>query len=222
MRSSDMKRAAPVTDAGPGGAVWPPAQPLRAATPPAWFAAAVADPATLLLDHANCEKKAASTALALMFTYADDPPLCQQLSRIAREELRHFEQVAQMMRRLGMPFRRLAPGRYAAGLRRAVAGREPERRVDVLLVAALIEARSCERFGGLVGGLPEPLTGFYRQLMAAEERHRTFYLQAAARHAGAHALDVAARLGALADLEAALATDPDRELRFHSGPPVQV
>jgi tRNA-(ms[2]io[6]A)-hydroxylase len=216
-----MKPAAPATDSGGAAGALPAPQVLGAATPGAWFDAAVADPATLLLDHANCEKKAASTALALMFTYADDLRLCQQLSRIAREELRHFEQVSQMMRRLGIPFRRLAPGRYAEGLRRAVAGREPERKLDLLLVGALIEARSCERFEGLVPGLDEPLSGFYRQLMASEARHRAFYIEAAARHAAAHGLDFAAHLGVLAALEAGLVTDPDPDLRFHSGPPAR-
>jgi tRNA-(ms[2]io[6]A)-hydroxylase len=196
-----------------------PPRPLAVATPAAWYEAAVADPRTLLLDHANCEKKAASTALALMFTYADDLPLCQRLSRIAREELRHYEQVAQMMHRLAIPFRRLPPGRYADGLRRAVASREPARKLDLLLVAALIEARSCERFAGLVTRLAEPLRGFYGQLMAAEVRHRGFYLDAAERHAASQGLDVTARLDALAALEAGLATAPDPELRFHSGVP---
>jgi len=206
-------------DGSPGAGPHTHAAPLRAATPAAWYEAAVADPATLLLDHANCEKKAASTALALMFTYADDTALCRQLSRIAREELRHFEQVAQLMQQLGVAFRRLAPGRYALSLRRAVAVHEPQRRLDLLLVAALIEARSCERFAGLVPRLVAPLAGFYARLMASEARHRGFYLGAARQHAVASGLDAEARLEVLAGLEAALATDADAELRFHSGPP---
>lgn len=214
-----MKHTVPTADRGYGTA--PPGvdPPLRAATPVAWYEAAVADAATLLLDHANCEKKAASTALALMFTYADDEVLCRQLSRIAREELRHFEQVAQLLRQLGIAFHRLAPGRYAASLRRAVAAREPQRRLDMLLVAALIEARSCERFAGLVPRLAQPLAGCYARLLASEARHCSFYLDAARQHAAARGLDADARLGVLATLEAALVTDTDPELRFHSGPP---
>lgn len=192
---------------------------LRAATPRAWFDAAVADWQTLLVDHASCEKKAASTALALMFTYADDAPLCRQLSRLAREELRHYEQVERLMLTLGVAHRRLAPSRYAERLRRVVAAREPERKLDLLLVCALIELRSCERFAGLAPRLAEPLGDFYRQLLASEARHGSLYVAAARRHAGLHGLDAGSRLHTLAVLEAELATAPDVDLRFHSGPP---
>jgi tRNA-(ms[2]io[6]A)-hydroxylase len=193
--------------------------PLAAPTPDAWFEAAVADLPTLLLDHANCEKKAASTALALMFAYADDATLCRQLSRLAREELRHFEQVERLLAESGVGHRRLAPSRYAESLRRVVAQREPHRKLDLLLVGALIELRSCERFTGLVPRLPPPLAAFYAQLLASEARHGSLYLGAARRHAAEHGLDADERLAALAELEAGLATAPDRELRFHSGPP---
>ncbi|MGE0583495.1 MAG: tRNA isopentenyl-2-thiomethyl-A-37 hydroxylase MiaE, partial [Steroidobacteraceae bacterium] len=157
-----------------------PGDVLRAVTPRAWFDAAASDWATLLVDHANCEKKAASTALALMFSYADDAPLCRQLSRLAREELRHYEQVERLMATLGVAHRRLAPSRYAERLRRAVAPREPGRKLDLLLVGALIELRSCERFAGLAPRLVEPLGSFYRQLLASEARHGSLYLAAAA------------------------------------------
>ena len=90
---------------------------LAAPTPPEWVDAACAHWRTLLIDHANCEKKAASSALALIFAYPEDADLVTALSRLAREELRHFEQVAQLMRRLEVPFERQRPGRYAAGLR---------------------------------------------------------------------------------------------------------
>src|SRR5580698_10201717 len=103
---------------------------LRAATPAAWVDAARAHRDILLIDHANCEKKAASTALALMFAYAEDLVLTDRMSRLAREELRHYEQVAKLIGRLGIEPRRLAPGRYAERLRRLVAKREPEREVD--------------------------------------------------------------------------------------------
>lgn len=204
--------AAAPDEPGPGGA-------LCAATPQSWFDAAAADWQTLLVDHANCEKKAASTALALMFTYADDAPLCRQLSRLAREELRHFEQVERLMATLGVAHRRLAPSRYAERLRRAVAAEEPKRKLDLLLVGGLIELRSCERFAGLAPRLAEPLGGFYRQLLSSEARHGALYLAAARQHAARHGLDVEARLASLATLEAGLATGADDELRFHSGPP---
>jgi tRNA-(ms[2]io[6]A)-hydroxylase len=197
-----------------------PGELLLAATPQAWFDAAVPRLHELLLDHANCEKKAASTALALMFAYADDFALTRQLSRLAREELRHFEQVQKQLESLELPFRRLGPSRYAEGLRSAVATAEPARRLDLLLTAALIEARSCERFQGLAPRLPEPLSAFYSGLQASESRHFGVYLGLARRHADSAGLDCDARLARLAAVEAELATAPDAQFRFHSGRPV--
>jgi tRNA-(ms[2]io[6]A)-hydroxylase len=174
----------------------------------------------LLLDHANCEKKAASTALALIFAYADDFELTRQLSRLAREELRHFEQVQKLLVSLELPYRRLKPSRYAEGLRAAVATAEPARRLDLLSCGALIEARSCERFAGLVPRLPGPVASFYRGLEESESRHFTLYLALASRHAERHGLDAGEHLRRLAETEARLATAPDPQFRFHSGEPV--
>ncbi|MCU0975245.1 MAG: protein kinase [Steroidobacteraceae bacterium] len=196
-----------------------PLELLLAPTPPAWFDAAAAHRDALLVDHANCEKKAASSALALMFAYADDMMLARQLSRLAREELRHFEQVQRHMELLGVPVARQRPGRYAEGLRRATASGEPGRRLDLLLCGALIEARSCERFAGLWPRLDEPLATFYRGLEASESRHFRVYLDLARDYAAAAGLEIEPRLAALAAVEAGLATSPDTEFRFHSGPP---
>ena len=91
---------------------------LQAVTDPRWFDLAVERWQDLLLDHANCEKKAASTALALMFAYPEDFELASRMSKLAREELRHFELVQQQLTQLGVAFRRLSPSRYAAGLRK--------------------------------------------------------------------------------------------------------
>jgi len=188
---------------------------LRSPTDPAWFALAAERWGDLLLDHANCEKKAASTALSLMFSYPEDFDLAHRMSRLAREELRHFELVQQKMTELGVVFRRLSPSRYAEGLRRALRRTEPQRCVDLLLCGALIEARSHERFIGLVARLGEPLAGFYASLAAAESRHAGLYLKVAERRG----TDIDARLGELATVEAELATAPDAEFRFHSGTP---
>jgi len=190
-----------------------------APTPAAWFGAASDHLHELLLDHANCEKKAASTALALMFSYADDFSLTRQLSKLAREELRHFEQVQKHLEGAGLPYRRLKPSRYAEGLRRVVASSEPRRRLDLLLCGALIEARSCERFAGLAPRLREPLAGFYTGLRESEARHFGLYLALARKHASRCGLDLDASLEALARAEAELATAPDGQFRFHSGPP---
>jgi tRNA-(ms[2]io[6]A)-hydroxylase len=189
---------------------------LQSATDPRWFALATERWHELLLDHANCEKKAASTALALMFSYPEDFELADRMSRLAREELRHFELVQEQLKALSVPFRRLSPSRYAEGLRKSLRRTEQERRVDLLLTGALIEARSHERFMGLIPLLGEPLGPFYASLAAAESRHAGLYLRLAEKR-GDGARE---RLRELAANEAELATAPDPEFRFHSGTPV--
>ena len=193
--------------------------PLRAVTPSAWLERARRDWRELLIDHANCEKKAASTALSLLFTYAEDFALAAQLSRLAREELRHFEQVQRLMVSLDVPFERLAPSRYAEGLRRAVRQDEPGRCVDLLICGGLIEARSCERFTALAPLLPEPVSGFYRALSEAEVRHFTVYFDLARNAAREDHAGFDARVVQLAGIEADLIATPDAQFRFHSGVP---
>jgi tRNA-(ms[2]io[6]A)-hydroxylase len=193
---------------------------LAAPTPAAWVDAACEHWRELLIDHAHCEKKAASSALALMFAYPEDHELSAALSRLAREELRHFEQVSQLMRRLQVGCERQRPGRYAAGLRSALRAYEPARKLDLMLAAALIEARSCERFALLAPRLPEPIGSFYRGLQRAEARHFELYLRFAYRAGGARGgSQVRARLATLAAVEAELISAHDEQLRFHSGPP---
>lgn len=191
---------------------------LLAPTPQRWFEAACEHWRELLVDHANCEKKAASTALSLIFAYADDLQLTDRLSRLAREELRHFEQVQKMMQELDVPFMRMKPARYADGLRAATRRSEPGRLIDLLLCGALIEARSCERFVGLAPRLRAPLGEFYGGLAASEARHQSVYLRLAEHRAGES--DWRTRLARLAEIEADLATSPDPQLRFHSGRPL--
>jgi tRNA-(ms[2]io[6]A)-hydroxylase len=191
---------------------------LVAPTPQRWFEVACERWRELLVDHANCEKKAASTALSLIFAYADDLQLTDRLSRLAREELRHFEQVQKMMQELGVPFMRLKPARYADGLRAATRRSDPGRRIDLLLCGALIEARSYERFVGLAPRLQAPLGEFYGGLATSEARHCTVYVRLAEQRAGQQ--DWRARLKHLAEIEAELATSPDPQLRFHSGVPL--
>jgi tRNA-(ms[2]io[6]A)-hydroxylase len=188
---------------------------LRAPTPSAWVEDALGHLPELLQDHANCEKKAASTALALMFAYPQDRALAAALSRLAREELRHFEQVARAMTALEVPYVRQRPGRYAQRLRGVVATSDPGRKLDLLLTSALIEARSAERFGLLAPRLSPPLARLYADLAGAEARHFTLYLGFARQHAPQ---EWPTRLAALALHEAQLATEPDVTLRFHSGP----
>lgn len=192
---------------------------LRAPTPAAWLECASRSQAVLLIDHANCEKKAASTALALMFAYAEDPDLTLPLSRLAREELRHHEQVVKLIGRLGIPLERLAPGRYAERLRRAVARREPQRAIDLLLCGAFIEARSCERFAALGRVMSGPIGELFESLGPAEARHQDLYFELARRRAAAASVALAPRIETFAALEAELITTPDPLFRFHSGVP---
>lgn len=193
---------------------------LGAPTPTGWAVAAAGALPELLVDHANCEKKAAATALALMTRYADRPTLAAKMSRLAREELRHFEQVQKILVARGLARRRVGASRYAAGLRAAVARSEPARLVDLLLVGAFIEARSCERFALLAPLLEPPLRAFYEGLLASEARHFEEYLRLADRYRGPLTpATLEARIEDLRGLENRLVTAPDTELRFHSGPP---
>ncbi len=196
-------------------------QLLAVATPKQWYETAADRLDELLLDHANCEKKAASTALALMFAYPEDHQACTVLARLAREELRHFEQVDRLRRSQGLPFRRLQPGRYADGLRRTLPSKEPERRIELFLLGAFIEARSCERFRGLQRVLPAPVGALYAQLEAAEARHTGIYLQLAGQAADENGRQahLQKRIAAIALIEADLVTSPDAQFRFHSGLP---
>jgi tRNA 2-(methylsulfanyl)-N6-isopentenyladenosine37 hydroxylase len=197
---------------------------LRVPTPNRWVERAAQCRDLLLIDHANCEKKAASTALALMFAYAEDLELAERMSRLAREELRHYEQVARLIRSLQIAPQRLAPGRYAQSLRRLVASSEPQREIDLMICGACIEARSSERFAALAPALTSPLDDFFAGLHKAEARHFKVYMDLARRAAARHgaAFDGAAldqRIDAFTDLEARLIDAPDEEFRFHSGPP---
>lgn len=154
---------------------------LHCPTPDAWVDWALDNPELLLIDHAQCEKKAASTAMSLLYRYVDRPLLLTKMCQLAREELLHFEQVVTLMEQRGIVYRHLSASRYAEGLRRHVRGEEPQRLVDILIVGALIEARSCERFARLIPQLDDELAKFYRSLVKSEGRHYEDYLMLARR-----------------------------------------
>ena len=141
------------------------------------------------------------------------------MSRLAREELRHFEQVRSIMDDMGVPFERLSASRYAGGLREVVRHEEPYKLLDMLLIGALIEARSCERFAKIAPHLPEKLGRFYAGLLASEARHFEHYIAFAKSECGLEEDEVDARLEELKKIEAALISEPDDEFRFHSGTP---
>ena len=188
-------------------------------TPEAWLDAASDRIPELLLDHANCELKAASTALGFLYRYPERTALAQRMSRLAREELRHFEQVRTIMDDMQVPFERLTASRYAGGLRETVRDEEPLKLLDMLLIGALIEARSCERFARLAPRLPERLARFYGGLLASEARHFEHYLGFALTETGVSRAELYARLAELKVVEGSLITAPDPRFRFHSGPP---
>ena len=192
---------------------------LDTRTPVEWIDEACRRLPEMLLDHANCELKAASTALAFLYRYSDRTALAQRMSRLAREELRHFEQVRSIMDDMDIPFDRLSASRYAGSLRQAVRNDEPHKLLDSLLVGALIEARSCERFAVLAPQLPERLGGFYAGLLASEARHFEHYIALAKSECRVTKLEIEARLEELKQIEGALITDPDPQFRFHSGKP---
>lgn len=196
------------------------AQFLDTATPGEWVSAAIERLPEMLLDHANCELKAASTALGFLYRYPERAQLAQRMSRLAREELRHFEQVRSLMEEMDIAFERLSASRYAGSLRNAVRGEEPYKLLDMLLVGALIEARSCERFAVLAPHLPGKLGKFYGGLLASEARHFEHYLAFARSECGVGDAEIDARLEELKALEARLISEPDEQFRFHSGKPV--
>ncbi len=190
---------------------------LGCKTPDGWVQAALADLETLLLDHKNCEFKAASTALSLMAKYNTHVDLINLMSRLAREELVHHEQVMRLMKRRKIALRPLSAGRYASGLRSVVRTHEPVKLVDTLVVGAFIEARSCERFEALVPHLDAELGKFYFGLLKSEARHFQGYLRLAYQYG--EAADVERTIERVRAAERELIESPDVEFRFHSGVP---
>ena len=189
---------------------------LPCKTPDLWIENALANPELLLIDHANCEKKAASTALNLMYRYVDNFDLLNKMSRLAREELRHFEQVIALMKRRQIEYRQITASRYAVKLREAVRPNDPDKLVDILIVGALIEARSCERFARIAPFLDQELESFYLSLLKSEGRHFKDYLTLAGTVASQQ--QVSDRLAVFLAIEKQLILSPDSEFRFHSGP----
>lgn len=191
---------------------------LPCETPAAWVDRARQELPLLLIDHANCEKKAAATAMSLMNRYVEHHHLLNKMSKLAREELRHFEQVIGIMRRRGIAYQVVSASRYASGLRELVRKDEPQRLVDTLLVGGLIEARSCERFAALIPAVDAELGAFYASLLKSEARHFTDYVRLAQALTGSE--EIEARLAVLREREVQLICEPDAQFRFHSGVPI--
>lgn len=188
---------------------------LASPTSKDWIDQAIRHIDLVLLDHANCEKKAAGNALSLLFRYPANGRLVETLSPLAREELQHFERVHRHLQRLGIPIKPLSAAPYAGRLNQHLRRSEPEHLLDTLLVAAIIEARSHERLGLLGIHAPDPeLRQFYLWLAAAEERHWQLYLDLALEQFPAD--QVQERLDTLLQVEAEILSSLHPEPRVHS------
>jgi tRNA-(ms[2]io[6]A)-hydroxylase len=188
---------------------------LRSTSAARWLAQVDAHLDDVLIDHAHCEKKAAGVAMNLLFSYVDHTEVAREMTAIVTEELEHFRLVLDLLDRRGIRFRKLAPSSYGARLHELIRRPEPERAVDRLLVAGLIEARSCERFALLGEHVEDPeLREFYRGLFESEARHHATYVRLAAGFASEPA--VRERLRDLATAEAVIIEEGDPRPRMHS------
>ena len=189
---------------------------LPCETPSQWIDFALTNQSTLLIDHANCEKKAASTAMHLLYRYSSRPELMIKMSQLAREEILHFQQVVEILRERRIDYVQLSPSRYASQMRRRVSQNRKWYLVDTLIVGAFIEARSCERFGALAPELDQQLQRFYQSLVKSEYRHFYDYLELAQRYCSE---DISDRVQQFRIIEGELITSTDNKFRFHSGIP---
>lgn len=188
---------------------------LQSASGARWLVQVDAHLDLVLIDHAHCEKKAASAAMNLLFSYVDHTDLARAMTEIVEEELEHFRMVLDLLDRRGISFCKLSPSSYGPRLHELVRREEPGRAVDRLLVAGLIEARSCERFSLLGEHVKDPeLRDFYRGLFESEARHHATYVRLAAAFAPEE--EVRQRLEELALAEAAIIEEGDDLPRMHS------
>ena len=199
---------------------------LGCETPQAWLDEALNNLELLMQDHANCEKKAAGTAMNLMFRYTFFTDLQVKLAQLVREEMLHYEQVLELMTKRGQEWQSISAGRYAGGLRKEVRTYEPEALIDIMVIGAFVEARSCERFYALAPLVDEDLGRYYRYLLKSESRHFEDYLALALDVAQTSKLknpkeDIQQRIAHFREVEKNLILTPDDLFRFHSGVPSQ-
>lgn len=192
---------------------------LRVPTPLRWLEASLKNLPTLLIDHAHCERKAAATAVNFISKYPEKKELVAVMSTLAREELLHFEKVIDLMSARQINFGPLPPSNYAQEMhKRVTKGGCNQRFCDQLIVGAIIEARSCERFNALIAVLEDPqLKKFYSSLVKSEARHFQDYL----RLAKLYGENIDERIDFFIQIENKLITSEDQVFRFHSGIPGQ-
>lgn len=186
-------------------------------TPEPWLATAVTNIPTLLIDHAHCERKAAATAINFISKYPEKAELVEVMSPLAREELLHFEKVKDLMHSRNICFGPLQPSDYAQKLHSLVPRNNGKERLrDQLIIGAIIEARSCERFNAIIPRLADSQLGkFYASLVKSEARHFQDYLRLAKLYGG----DIDERIKLFVKTENALISSEDKLFRFHSGIP---
>ena len=189
---------------------------LTCSTPESWVSKALQHLDLLLIDHANCEMKAASTAMSLIYRHPEKKELVAKMSPLAREELLHFEKVNKVMTERGIDYCFLSPSRYASRLIASIDKKSPNRLVDQLIIGGIIEARSCERFHTLIPHLDEELATFYSSLVKSEARHFEDYLQLARIYANE---PIDEKVAFYLNVESELILSLDSEFRFHSGAP---
>ncbi|GAB4346079.1 MAG: tRNA-(ms[2]io[6]A)-hydroxylase [Flammeovirgaceae bacterium] len=155
---------------------------LKLPTDPRWVNLVEKSIEEILVDHAYCEQKAASTCISLIVQYSDKQLLVDTLTPIVAEEWAHFERVIEQLKKRGLGLSKMRKDEYVNQLlqhiRKGVS--RDEQMIDKLLVSALIEARSCERFKLLWQNLPDAeLQKFYYDLMVSEASHYTTFIELA-------------------------------------------
>ena len=186
-------------------------------TPRGWAEAAAHEPTALLSDHAHCELQAAIACGALIARYSDRPALVDFAARVISEEMVHFRRVVALLRAMGGELTDAGPNPYAEGLRKGSSGTRKSGLLDRLLLAALIERRSCERFELLAEAKADPrLVALYAELAPEEIEHQRLFLDCARRECAE--ADVDARLAQLVRVEAELMPSLAFAPRMHSGP----
>ena len=187
---------------------------LLCETPKQWIQKALANIELMLIDHAYCEMKAASSAMTYIYRYPDKYDLVTRMSKIAREELVHFEQVTRILKKRNIEYKAITASRYANQLIKVARTDKEGRFIDALIIKAYIEARSCERFAKIAPFLDDELQKFYNGLLESEKRHFTIYLHFAEKYSSA---DIDSHIARIGEIEKELVLSPDNEFRFHSG-----
>ncbi len=190
---------------------------LGCKTPDSWLETACKNIPILLINHCYLEQCAARNAVIMMNRYPSKTDLLLSMSKLAREELIHFERVLKILNKREIAYKALKPSRYAGLLQAEVRKQEPDKFVDSMIVGAFIEARSCERFYHLAPLLDAELTKFYTSLLQSEARHFEDYLDLAKKYTQS---DISDRIDFFREIERNAILSPDPQFRFHSGMPM--